>query len=114
EAVPIYEYEAGAQVCALRATHRLGDEAVAALRATPPRLGEGAVGRAGAIRRPVQIADVETEAFSAGRLRGAILASGTRALLSLPLLREGRVVGGLSVFRQTPGAFPERVVELLQ
>jgi signal transduction histidine kinase len=114
DAGAIYEFDEQAQAFALRATHQLGDDAVAALRATPPRLGEGAVGLAGATRRPVQVADVEAEGTYVGPLRGVILGSGIRALLSLPLLREDRVVGGLTVLRRTPGRFPEGVVELLQ
>jgi signal transduction histidine kinase len=57
---------------------------------------------------------VEPEGTYVGPLRGVILGSGIRALLSLPLLREDRVVGGLTVLRRTPGRFPEGVVELLQ
>jgi signal transduction histidine kinase len=65
-------------------------------------------------RRPDQVANIETDEAYSGSLRGVILASGARALLSLPLLREDRVVGGLTVLRRAPGAFPERVVELLE
>ena len=42
----------------LRASHRMEEELVEALRATPVRLGEGATGRAVTIRAPVQIPDI--------------------------------------------------------
>src|SRR5262249_35012759 len=64
--------------------------------------------------RPVQVADVAAEGAYGGRMRAVLLESGYRSLLSLPLLREGRVVGGLTVLGKTPGAFSERVVELLE
>ena len=37
-----------------------------------------------------------------------------RALLAVPLLREGRVLGGLAVATQAAGEFPPEVVDLLQ
>jgi len=39
---------------------------------------------------------------------------GYRSLLSVPLLREGRIMGGITIFRRTPGSFPPEVVNLLQ
>ena len=40
--------------------------------------------------------------------------AGFHALLAVPLLREGRVLGSLSVSRGAAGEFPPEVVELLQ
>jgi signal transduction histidine kinase len=40
--------------------------------------------------------------------------AGYRALLAVPLLREGKVIGGLAVSRKRPGSFPPEIVELLQ
>src|SRR5207248_9914462 len=57
DAGAIYEFDEAARAFELRATHQLGDETVAALRASPPRLGEGAIGQAGSTRQPVQVAD---------------------------------------------------------
>jgi signal transduction histidine kinase len=37
-----------------------------------------------------------------------------RALLSVPLLREGKVIGSLSLNRRTPGEFPPEAVEVLK
>jgi signal transduction histidine kinase len=39
---------------------------------------------------------------------------GTRALLAVPLLRDDRLVGGLTVNKKTPGEFPPETVELLK
>ena len=37
-----------------------------------------------------------------------------RAVLAVPLVREGRILGGLVVLRKTPGAFAPEVVDLLK
>src|SRR6266536_1770874 len=47
-------------------------------------------------------------------VRGILADAGYRAILAVPLLREGRVLGGLVVARKAPGAFPPEVVSLLQ
>ena len=43
-----------------------------------------------------------------------LLRTGTRALLAVPLLRDDRLVGGLTVNKKTPGEFSPDVVELLK
>ena len=58
----VYEFDEATQAFYARATHRLTPEYLEALRAAPIRLGEGAMGRAGVIRGPVEVADVEGEA----------------------------------------------------
>jgi signal transduction histidine kinase len=110
----IYEYDESSQRFELRATHHLAAEVLQALRATPPRLGEGTIGRAAATREPVQVPDVLVEGAYSGRLREVLLQAGVRALLSVPLLREERVLGGLTVLRGSPGEFPPAVVDLLR
>src|SRR6185295_7289022 len=49
-----------------------------------------------------------------GRLRGALLEAGTRAVLAIPLLHEECTVGGLVVTRRRPGAFTAEIVEILR
>ena len=75
------------------------------LRATRLRRGEGAVGQMAVTREPLQIPDIAAAGAYEGRLRGALLEAGTRAVLAIPLLHEDRIVGGLVVTRRTPGAF---------
>src|SRR6185295_9822283 len=53
----IYEYDEAAQEFNLRASHRMEDEAVEALRAARIKAGEGATGQAAITRAPVQIPD---------------------------------------------------------
>ena len=78
------------------------------------RIGEGATGRAAATRAPVQIPDVRAEGAYSGPLQVATIQAGTRAVLAVPLLREGRVLGGLVVSRNRVGDFAPDVVDLIQ
>jgi len=111
----IYEYDEGTQEFYLRATHRTEDELVEAVRAAPMRLGEGAVGRAAAIRAPVQVPDILDErGYEVTRLRPIFGRLGYRSLLAVPLLLGERIVGGLVVRRQEPGTFTPEIVNLLQ
>src|SRR5262249_54789126 len=47
-------------------------------------------------------------------LRDALTGSGLRAVLAVPLVREGRLLGGLVVARKNPGRFAPEVVDLLK
>ena len=111
----IYEYDEVSQEFHVRATHRMAEEHFEALRATPIRLGEGAVGRAVATRVPVQVSDILDEReFVAPHIRPILARLGYRSLLALPLLQERRIVGGLVVWRQESGSFSPDVMNLLQ
>jgi signal transduction histidine kinase len=110
----LYEYDEPSQEFRLRATRQLDPAIIETLRAAPVRLGEGAVGRAAMARAPVQIPDIAAGGAYEGRLREALIRAGHRAVLAVPLLREERILGGLVVARNTPGAFPPNVVELVQ
>jgi len=111
----IYEYDEAAQEFNLRASYRMEEEVVEALRAARVRLGEGATGRAATTRTPVQIPDItEQREFTGTRARPLITRFGYRSLLSVPLLREHQILGGLTVWRRQTGEFKAEVVNLLQ
>jgi two-component system, NtrC family, sensor kinase len=111
----IYEYDDATQKFQLRASHRMEEELVEALRAAPISLGEGATGQAALRREPVQLPDIgDAEAFSAIRIRAVLLQLGYRSVLAVPLLSEQRILGVLTIWRQAAGFFPEEVVNLLQ
>ncbi|HET9296812.1 MAG TPA: GAF domain-containing protein, partial [Candidatus Binatia bacterium] len=111
----IYEYDEAAQEFNLRASHRMETEAVEALRAARIKAGEGAAGRAASTRAPVQIADTFDERErSTSRIRPLLNRLGYRSLLTVPLLREQKILGGLTVWRRQAGEFDPEVVKLLQ
>src|SRR5262249_47756903 len=62
---------------------------------------------------PIQVADVRdrSQTFQA---REVLVRAGYRAALAVPLVREDHLLGGLTVFRKTPGEFAPEVVDLLR
>jgi GAF domain-containing protein/CheY-like chemotaxis protein len=110
----VYEWDEQAEALVLRVTHNLDDEVVDVARRSPIRRGEGVGGRMAVTLEPVQIPDIAEPGAYAGPLRDVLLRTGTRGLLGVPLLREGRLIGGLNVTRKTPGEFPAEVVDLLK
>jgi signal transduction histidine kinase len=111
----IYEFDEATQTFHVRATHRIAPEYLEVLRATPIRLGEGAVGQAGATRAPVQVEDIRDERQNvAPQVRHIMVRQGYRSLLAIPLLRETRLLGGLVLWRRELGNFPEKVISVLQ
>jgi signal transduction histidine kinase len=110
----VYEFNESEQEFRPRATYGFSQAFIDVVFTTPLRIGEGATGRAAAARAAVQIPDVLLEGAYSGPLQQAAVASGMRALLAVPLLREDRVLGSLALGRATVGEFPEEVVALVQ
>jgi signal transduction histidine kinase len=110
----IYEYEEPTETFHVRATDNVDPTLVQALRATPLRKGEGAMGRATATREPIQIADISAPGAYQSRLRDVLLRAGYRALLSVPLVREEQIIGSLSLNRHAPGAFAAEAIDVLK
>jgi signal transduction histidine kinase/HAMP domain-containing protein len=111
----VYEYDEALQEFHVRATHRIEEELVEALQVAPIQLGEGVVGQAAATRAPVQVTDILDEReLGATRLRPMLGRLGYRSLLAVPLLREDRIMGGLTIYRRATGNFSTEVVNLLQ
>jgi GAF domain-containing protein/CheY-like chemotaxis protein len=110
----VYEYDQATGSLNFRATHNLADAVVDIARRAPIRRGEGVAGRMAVTLEPVEIADIAEPGAYSGPLRDVLLRTGTRALLGVPLLREGQLIGALTVTREVPGAFAPEVVDLLK
>jgi len=110
----IYEYDDATEAFHIRATHNLSPGLVETLRAAPLRKGEGTMGRAAETREPTQVADIAAPGAYQSHIRETLLGAGYRALLSVPLLREGEIIGSLSLNRHAPGEFPPEAVEVLK
>ena len=98
----------------LRAFHGATHEATEAMKAAYPiKAGRGAVSaRAIRERSPVQIPDVlEDPEYE---LKDASRTAGYKSGLAVPMFREGQVIGTIGVTRAESGAFPKRLVALLQ
>ncbi len=111
----IYEYDEMTQEFHLRGSHQIEKELVEALRSSPIQLGWGAVGQAATTRAPVGVTDILDERqYAATRFRPMLRQLGYRSLLAVPLLREDRIMGGLTIYRRKAGSFSTEVVKLLQ
>jgi signal transduction histidine kinase len=112
----IYEYDEAAEGFLLRASYHMEKEVVEALQSSPVRIGEGAAtGRAAAIRMPVQVSNIlEEREYAATRIRPVLARLGYRSVLAVPLLREERIMGALTVWRKEAGDFSPEIVNLLQ
>jgi signal transduction histidine kinase len=110
----IYEYDEGSEEFLLRATDHMEEELINALRANPPRLGDGVIGRAAATQEPVQIPNILEEHAYVPRMRQLLERFGFRSSLAVPLLQEGRILGGLVVRRKLTGEFRPEVIELMK
>jgi GAF domain-containing protein/anti-sigma regulatory factor (Ser/Thr protein kinase) len=111
----IYEYDEAAQEFHLRASFRMEGEIVQALQVTPVRPGQGATGQMATVRAPVQVPDIlEEREYTGTRVRPMLARLGYRSVLAVPLLREERIMGALTVWRKEAGNFSTEVVNLLQ
>jgi GAF domain-containing protein len=109
----IYEYDEQREVFLPRATEHLEAEIVETMLATPVRKGEGATGRLAEVQEPIQFPDI-LEAPAESRVRGVLVRASYRALLAVPLLCEGRLIGALTVIRKAAGEFAPQVIDLLR
>jgi signal transduction histidine kinase len=109
----IWEYDEQAEVFHLRATTILDAEIAAILRSAGLGKGVGAIGRAALTRAPVEIPDVSAAGAYEGPLREALIRAGGGSVLTIPLLHEDRILGGLTVSRRATGEFPPELVALL-
>jgi signal transduction histidine kinase len=67
------------------------------------------------MRAPVQLPDILNEQeFTGTKIRPLFARLGYRSVLAVPLLREGRIMGALTVYRKQAGSFSPEVVQLLQ
>ncbi len=103
------EAEGGFRIAAV---HGMEDQLVRAIKGLSDRLGETVVGRCARSRDAVQIADLTREPNYP--LHSAMLQAGILALLGVPLMREGEVIGALVFRRKRVGPFDEDMVELVK
>ncbi len=108
----IYVFDEERQEFQLRATHGMDEAMIAAIREEGIRTDERIIARATAHRVPVQIPDLLNEPLSP--VLNLVIHAGYRALLVVPLLRPGAIIGTLVVRRKQPGEFPKTTIDLLE
>jgi signal transduction histidine kinase len=110
----VFEYEEETEEFVQRVATETGGALAEARRTTRIRKGEGALGRTAITLEPVQIPDITVPGAYESRLRENLIESGIRAILAVPMLREGQLIGCLAVTRNQPGDFPAETIELLR
>ena len=110
----VFEYDESAEEFVQRVATETGGALAEARRTTRIRKGEGALGRTAITLEPVQVPDITAPGAYAGRLRENLIESGIRAILAVPMAREGRLIGCLGVMRNRPGEFPAETIDLLR
>ncbi len=111
----IYEYDAATQGFYLRATHGVEEELIAVVRSGQRRLKDSAVGRAAALRAPVEVPDILDEQSPVFNPATPVMARlGYRSNLAVPLLLEQEIVGGFVILRREVGHFSPEVVNLIK
>jgi GAF domain-containing protein len=109
----VFEYDDGAEEFVQRVATQTGEALAEARRTTRIRKGEGVLGRTAITLEPVHVPDITAPGAYEGRLRETLIDSGIRAILAVPLVREGRLIGCLAVTRKAPGEFDLETVRLL-
>ena len=110
----VFEYDEDTQAFVQRAATETGGALTEVRRTTRIAKGEGVLGRTAITLEPVQVPDITVPGAYESRLRENLIASGIRAILAVPMVREGRLLGCLGVTRTHPGAFPPDTIELLR
>ncbi|MGD9615704.1 MAG: ATP-binding protein [Alphaproteobacteria bacterium] len=111
----IYDYDAERELFHFRTSHGLEAEIAEQIRAAPVPRGEGAVGRTAMTGDPVEVPDLSHASdFIEAKTWAPLGRAGYRALLAVPLLFEGRILGGLVVLRRELGNFSTETVGLVE
>src|SRR5215813_6919365 len=110
----VFEYDEAAEEFVQRAMTDTSGALAEARRTTRVRKGEGVLGRTAITLEPVQVPDIAVPGAYEGRLRETLLESGVRAILAVPMMREGQLIGCLGVTRNQPSDFPAETIELLR
>jgi two-component system, NtrC family, sensor kinase len=110
----VFEYDEGADEFVHRVATDVGGALAEARRTTRVRRGEGVVGQTALTLEPAQVPDITVPGAYESRLRDNLIESGVRAVLAVPMVREGELIGCLVVSRNRPGEFPAETIDLLR
>jgi two-component system, NtrC family, sensor kinase len=109
----IYEFDETEEVFVPKSAFGMSAARVEGLRERRVRLGETHLGRAAVLRAPVHVEDVQQDPTMIPDVVAGLL-EGIHAVLAVPLLREGKLVGGLVIRRRMVGGFAPTIATLLQ
>ncbi|HEC33807.1 MAG TPA: GAF domain-containing protein, partial [Chloroflexi bacterium] len=107
----VFELDKAEGVLRITASCNASQEFVRAVNEAGVRVGEGAVGRAVATGKPVQVVDTETEAGY--RFQEIAAIDSIRSVLAVPIFKGEELLGGIVLWRRKPCAFSSHNVALL-
>jgi signal transduction histidine kinase len=110
----VFEYDEDAEEFVQRAAAETGGVLAQTRRGIRYRKGEGALGQTAITLQPVQVPDITVPGAYESRVRENLIESGIRAVLAVPIVLQGRLLGCLGVTRNRAGDFPAETVELLR
>jgi signal transduction histidine kinase/CheY-like chemotaxis protein len=108
----IFEFDEAGSEFRVRTAYGTSDELLERLRRIHIGRAGTLVGRAADEGRPIQVSDLRQVPLDP-HLQ-CLLEAGWQSLVTVPMLREGRIVGALVVRRRTPGGFSEETCDLLE
>jgi GAF domain-containing protein len=108
----IYVFDEEREEFQLRATQGMDEALIAAIRDQRIRMDERSIERAAARGGAIQLPDLLNEPPSP--IVNVVIRAGFRAVLVVPLLRPGAIIGTLVVRRKQPGEFPKSTIDLLE
>jgi GAF domain-containing protein len=100
-------------LAALTSVTPASDEAARANFARP-NAAAGVAGHVMRTRQPYMVTDTETDEMLSDETRLTARLREYRSILSMPMIRDGRVIGVLAVTRQHPGMFSDDEIDLLR
>jgi two-component system, NtrC family, sensor kinase len=110
----VFEYDEGTEEFVQRAAAETGGALAQARRGARFRKGEGVLGRTAITREPAQVPDITVPGAYDSSMRDNLIESGIRAILAVPMVHQGRLIGCLGVTRNRSGDFPAETIELLR
>lgn len=107
----IFELNEKTNTLQITASYNASPEFVRAVNETEVTIGSGALGRSLEAKKPIQIADTQTE--TSYRFREIAAIDNVRSILAVPMLRGEKLLGGIALWRRNPGQFSPRDLDLL-
>ena len=108
----IYEFDEDAREFRVETVCGTSPEAFDALRRARIKLDDTFIGQAATLGRPLELTDLRDAPLDPHL--NALVETGWRSLVAVPMLRKGRIIGAMVIRRHTPGRIPQEIYDLLE
>lgn len=109
------EFDEAGDALVFRGSHGLPPQVARTMQQAPPLpRGRGTFSQLAQSSEPLMVPDLTIEGAMRSPFLPWFVNAGFRAMLGVPLMREGRTMGGLVVFRRAAGAFGDDEIDLLR